>query len=122
MSETTGSPPVSGARKHRTYASFWPYYLTEHANSLTRLIHFFGTALAIGLLVLALATQIWWLLVLVPVSGYAFAWFSHATIERNRPATFTYPFWSLISDFRMFFMWLAGRLEPELHKAGVGGS
>ncbi len=121
MSESTGSTPDSGTRSHQTYASFWPYYLTEHAKSLTRLIHFFGTGLAIGLLVVALATRTWWLLALVPVAGYAFAWFSHATIERNRPATFTYPFWSLVSDFRMFFLWLAGRLEPELRRAGLSG-
>lgn len=120
MSETTGSPPASGGRDHGTYASFWPYYLTEHAKAATRLLHFVGTALAVALLVVALISRTWWLLALVPVSGYAFAWFSHATIERNRPATFTYPFWSLISDFRMFFLWLAGRLEPELRKAGIG--
>ena len=120
MPENTGSPPASRTREHGTYRSFWPYYLTEHAKAPTRLIHFVGTALAIALLFVAVGTQTWWLLVLVPVAGYAFAWFSHAIIERNRPATFTYPFWSLVSDFRMFLLWLAGRLEPELRKAGIG--
>jgi len=55
----------------------------------------------------------------VPVTGYFFAWVSHAFIERNKPATFTYPLWSLIGDYRMFWLWVTGRLDAELAKAGV---
>ena len=119
MTETTGTGPEAGARRFGTYGAFWPYYLTEHRKPMTRLVHFAGTALAIATLVVALATRTWWLLALVPVAGYGFAWAGHALIERNRPATFTYPLWSLFSDFRMFFLWIAGRLEPELRKAGL---
>ena len=102
-----------------TYREFWPHYLREHANPTNRRLHYVGTALALALLFWAIATQTWWAIAAAVVSGYLFAWIGHFRIERNRPATFTYPTWSLISDFRMFFLWATGRLAPELERAGV---
>lgn len=111
--------PQAQSKRLPSYEAFWPFYLREHALPATRRWHYAGTALSIALLVIALATQTWWLLIIVPIAGYAFAWISHAFVERNKPATFIHPLWSLISDFRMFFLFLTGRLQPELEKAGV---
>ena len=107
------------AVKADKYEDFWPQYLAEHSKPATRLLHFFGTALGLVILALAIATATWWLLVPALVSGYAFAWGAHFFIERNRPATFSYPLWSFISDFRMFFLWLIGALDRELQRHGV---
>lgn len=107
------------SERKKDYAEFWPYYLQEHAKPATRNIHYVGTALVILIAAYAVLTQTWLLLLAMPVCGYFFAWIGHAFIEHNRPATFTHPLWSLISDFRMFGLWLTGRLGRELQKAGV---
>ena len=107
------------AERINTYRDFWPYYLREHAKPATRAVHLFGTALASVCLIAGLATGRWGLILLALFAGYGPAWFGHFFLEKNRPATFTYPLWSLFSDFRMALTWLIGRLDRELAKAGV---
>ena len=68
-----------------------------------------GSALVIVVLVLSLVTgNPWWLLA-APLVGYGFAWVGHAFFEKNRPATFQYPLWSLMGDWRLFFETVSGR-------------
>ena len=98
----------------QTYRQFWPYYLGEHRRRGTRALHYVGTTLGLATLAAAIIFASWPYAVAAVVSGYAFAWIGHAFIERNKPATFTYPFWSLISDFRMYFLAVSGKLGNEL--------
>ena len=107
------------SQRKASYAEFWPFYLQEHAQPRTRTFHYIGTSLVIAIAAIAIVTMNWLLLLAMPVAGYFFAWVSHAFIERNKPATFIHPLWSLVSDFRMFLMWVSGRLDAELEKAGV---
>jgi hypothetical protein len=106
-------------RKIGSYADFWPYYLQEHARPLTRALHYCGTSLAIlSVLGLALTGNAWFIAGAL-LGGYGFAWAGHLFVEKNRPATFTYPLWSLASDFRMAWAWATGTLPDELARAGV---
>ena len=106
-------------RRYATFAEFWPFYLREHSSRGTRLLHYIGTTLIVLLGVTALATRELLLLLALPLPGYFFAWIAHFGHEKNRPATFTYPLWSLRADFRMWWLWLTRRLRPELEAAGV---
>lgn len=100
-----------------TYNEFWEFYLREHSKPLTRVLHLVGTTLGLALLVYFVATGRWYFFPLFFVVGYAFAWFAHFVVEKNRPATFKYPFWSFISDFKMIAYMLTGRLGAELERA-----
>jgi len=103
--------------RYRSFAEFWPYYVSEHSRPGTRLLHFCGTLLLLPVLLLAVLTSPWYLL-LLPLVGYGFAWISHATVERNKPATFDYPLWSLLADFKMFALMCTGRMKAEVEKYG----
>jgi hypothetical protein len=94
-----------------SFADFYPYYLTEHSDRSCRRLHFIGTALVILILIVAVVSDRYALLWLLPVLGYSFAWAGHFFFEKNRPATFRYPLYSLIGDFVMFRDILVGRIR-----------
>lgn len=104
-------------KKYKSLKEFYPYYLTEHSDPVCRALHFIGTSGVFVLPVIAAITQMWWLIALIPVSGYGFAWAGHAIFERNKPATFTYPLWSLASDFIMYWHTLTFQIGPRLKAA-----
>ncbi|MBI3542803.1 MAG: DUF962 domain-containing protein [Deltaproteobacteria bacterium] len=96
------------ARRPKTYREFWPYYLSQHRDRTCRRLHFTGTTLALTTVAVA-ANGHAALLAAAPVAGYGFAWVGHFFFEKNRPATFRYPLWSLRADFEMYFKMLLGR-------------
>lgn len=105
-------------QRYRTFAEFWPFYVREHSLPACRAVHFIGSTLAVVVLVAALVYSPW-LLLAVPVAGYGFAWFGHFVIEKNRPASFRYPLWSFLADWKMWAMMLTGRMRAEVEKATV---
>lgn len=107
------------APRYPSFAEFWPFYLREHSKVRTRMLHYVGTTIVVGLAIAAAIIGRWLLLLALPVAGYFFAWIAHFTVEKNRPATFTYPLWSLAADFKMWGLAIVGRLGPELDRAGV---
>ena len=98
------------AIRFNSFRDFYPYYLAEHRNRTCRRLHFLGTSLVILTLAATVWTEIWIGLVAVPFAGYGPAWAGHFFFERNRPATFTYPVYSLVGDFVMYWQTLTGRL------------
>lgn len=105
--------------KYASLAEFWPFYLHEHSKPMTRALHLVGTAVALGCLVAAAALRNAWFLLAGLLAGYAFAWIAHFFVEHNRPATFTYPLKSFLSDWKMFGYFVVGRLGRQLQKHGV---
>ena len=94
-----------------SFRDFYPYYLNEHRDRRCRRLHFMGSSLVLLILVFALASgRLAWLW-LMPVVGYGFAWIGHFAFEKNRPATFRHPLYSLMGDWVMYWAVLRGRVK-----------
>jgi hypothetical protein len=93
------------------FREFYPFYLSEHSDRLCRRMHFIGSTgvLLILILVLIQVLPLVWLWAL-PVFGYGFAWIGHFVFEKNKPATFTHPFYSFLGDWVMYKDMWAGRI------------
>jgi hypothetical protein len=101
------------------FQSFWPFYISQHANRVCRLLHIYGTLAGLVVAVYAVLTGQWGKLALAPVIGYGFAWVGHFVFEKNRPATFRYPRFSFIGDFKLLKLYLTGELNDELDRLGI---
>lgn len=90
-------------KEFKSAEEFYPYYLSEHQNGMSRILHFIGTSLVISLALASIIMFDFTLLLYIPLAGYGFAWLGHFFFEKNKPATFKYPKYSLICDFKMYF-------------------
>ncbi len=100
--------------KNKVYTSFkefYPHYLAEHSNLTCRRLHVVGSSLVLVVVVIAILTMKWMLLWLVPIIGYGFAWIGHFFFEKNRPATFTNPFYSFAGDWVTYWQVLTGKIK-----------
>jgi len=111
---TSGS--ANENKKFKSFEEFWPYYLGEHRLITCRALHYIGTVLSAALLVFFIYSKQWVWLPFVLVAGYGPAWIGHFFIEKNRPATFTYPWWSLMGDYKMFYLAIKGDIRAELSR------
>ena len=94
-------------REFASFREFYPFYLSEHADVRSRRMHFAGTTLILVLMAIAFIGGNW----LIPVAGYGFAWIGHFVFEKNRPATFKHPVYSLLGDWVMYVDVLRGRVS-----------
>jgi hypothetical protein len=112
---------VAEESRIENYAEFWDFYVREHQQPLTRILHFIGTSLGILLLVWFVLRGTWFYFPLSFVTGYSFAWISHFFVEHNQPATFKYPLWSFVSDYKMMWLMLTGRMSAEIERTKKEG-
>ena len=96
-------------KRYTNFKDFYPYYLSEHSHKTTKLLHFIGTSISLYFLFNFFRTFDFVYIILSLLSGYGFAWVSHFFIEKNKPATFKYPFYSFIGDHLMFIEIIMGR-------------
>lgn len=99
------------AKKYKSFAEFYPYYLSEHSNKTCRVLHYIGTSIGLLLFLYFIATKRFAYLPIAFIPGYGFAWIGHFVFEKNRPATFKYPLYSFLGDWVMLKDFLTGNLK-----------
>ena len=103
MSTAQTNPlPAPDAKGFKSFAEFYPFYLSEHSHLTCRRLHFAGSSLSLLCLAALLVTRNpWWLLAGLLV-GYGFAWIGHFVFEKNKPASFKRPLYSFMGDWVMY--------------------
>jgi hypothetical protein len=109
-------------RKYGSFEEFWPFYVSQHSKKPTRTLHFIGSSLALGAVAAAVLTRRPALLLGAPLAGYGAAWISHFFVENNKPATFTYPLWSLMGDARMWWKTANGTMDAEADRVAASSA
>ena len=94
--------------RYQSFREFYPFYLSQHEDLTCRRLHLVGSLLVLGVVAAAILTANWWLLLVAPLCGYGFAWIGHFGFEKNRPATFRQPLYSLMGDWVMYWQMLTG--------------
>jgi hypothetical protein len=100
-------------KKYHSFAEFYPFYLSQHQNKVCRQLHYLGSSIALLILLLSLITQQFYGILVAIIAGYLFAWIGHFFFEKNKPATFQYPFYSLLADWVMLWQAICNRLRIE---------
>ncbi len=98
-------------KKYTSFKEFYPFYLSEHQNSVCRLLHIVGTSLVVLVLMLILFKSNYKLLIILPIIGYGFAWVGHFFFENNKPASFKYPLYSFMGDWVMWWQVLTLKIK-----------
>lgn len=98
-------------KQYQTFKDFYPFYLSQHVNKICRLLHVIGSSIIVLLIIYSIATQHYLLLLMIPIIGYGFAWVGHFVFEKNIPATFTYPAYSLMGDWVMWWQVITGKIK-----------
>jgi hypothetical protein len=103
-------------RRMESFSEFWPFYLREHSKPATRALHLTGSSLGLAFATLAIARRRPLYLIGALAAGYGLAWIGHFFVEKNRPATFRYPLWSFLGDWKMFGLTCRGRMGEEMER------
>ncbi|ORZ15348.1 hypothetical protein BCR42DRAFT_416913 [Absidia repens] len=93
----------------KTFDAFYPYYLSEHCHRTNRRLHLIGTSISILVFILAILKKRPKFLLAGLIQGYVWAWVGHFVFEKNKPATFKYPAYSLRGDFKMWAEVISGK-------------
>ncbi|NKF51096.1 DUF962 domain-containing protein [Shewanella sp. WXL01] len=102
---------MSDSPRYQSFAEFYPFYLSQHQNPTCRRLHYVGSLLTIAVLAWVVVTASWSYVFVLPFIGYGFAWVGHFFFEKNKPATFAYPWYSFVGDWVMLWQMLTNRIR-----------
>lgn len=123
--------------RYKTFAEFWPFYVSQHLNRTNRRMHFAGTSIVVfliahllwmlGVVLFEASVRGFFFSIIFPVTaaehvgvallgGYGFAWAGHFFFEKNKPATFRYPLWSLRGDLKLYGLMWQRKMDEEMRR------